>query len=262
MKVGISTASLFLKEDNENAVRLLNEWNIDCAEVFLTSFSEYEPAFAEELKARKGNLDVYSVHDLNTQFEPQLYAAHPRVKADAFSWLAKVMQTAKILGAKHYTFHGIARIKRTFQENLPAAAERTREISEFCKQYGVQLSYENVEWALVNRPEVFPVLRERCPHLGAVLDIKQARLSGYDYRDYLKAMGSNITHVHVSDLAADGTMCLPGKGTFDFDELFSRLRDIGFTGAVLIENYAKDFKETEELKESYLFLKDKIARYA
>ena len=87
-----------------------------------------------------------------------------------------------------------------------------------------------------------------------MLDIKQARISGYDWRDYLSEMGEDLATVHVSDVDASGKMCLPGRGVFPFDELFSRLRDIGFYGAVLIENYSRDYSDPEELRTSYEYL--------
>ena len=261
MKVGISTATLFGRLYNEDALPLLNEWNVTTAEVFLTSFSEYEPSFAQTLLHRKGAIEAYSVHVLNTQFEPQLYSDHPRVKADAFSWLEKTMRSAAILGAEHYTFHGPARIKRTYKEDIPRIGKLTQEIFGYCKKFGVTLCCENVEWAFVNRTGIFSELVKYFPSLSGVLDIKQARISGYDYRDYLSEMGSRISHVHVSDITDAGKMCLPGRGTFDFGELFSRLSDVGFDGPVLIENYAKDYKELKELKDSLEFLSDKAEKF-
>lgn len=150
----------FLRKNNEEALPLLNEWGIPYAEVFLTSFSEYNPRFANALAAGKGEVRVHSVHVLNTQFEPQLYAQHPRVQTDAYDWLKKAMLSAKNLGARHYTFHGIARLKRTFRENLPATAAETAKIFSVCKEYGVRLCYENVEWALYNRPGIFTQLKK------------------------------------------------------------------------------------------------------
>lgn len=262
MKIGISTASLFLRRNNEDALSLLDEWGVACAEVFLTSFSEYEPQFARLLCERKGRVKIHSVHVLNTQFEPQLYAVHPRVKGDAFGWLEKAMRSAEILGAGSYTFHGIARIKRTFRENFAGTGERTQEIFEFCKRFGVTLCYENVEWAFYNRPGVFRELKARCPQLEGVLDIKQARISGYPYADYLEEMGGSLSHVHVSDVDEAGRMCLPGRGKFDFDELFSRLRGTGFDGAVLIESYQDDYRDIAELKASYEYLAEKAEKYS
>ena len=259
MRVGISTASLFMRKYNEEALPLFDGWNIPVAEVFLSSFCEYTPEFARMLQARKGAVNVYSVHTINTQYEPQLYNASPRVRDDAFGILGQVMESAKLLGATAYTFHGIARLKRTYREDIPHVAEQTLAISQFCKKYGVRLCYENVEWAFYNRPGIFKELKAACPDLGGVLDIKQARISGYDYREYLTEMGSDLSHVHVSDFCGRG--CLPGKGEFDFDELFARLADVGFRGPVLIENYANEFDDIGELFDSYAYLAEKASRY-
>ena len=76
MKVGVSTASLFMRRNNEDALTLLNELGVKTAEVFLTSFSEYGEDFARILNIRKGDVSVNSVHILNSQIEPQLFSAH------------------------------------------------------------------------------------------------------------------------------------------------------------------------------------------
>lgn len=262
MKAGISTASLFLKQFNEDALSLFSEWGIACSEVFFTTFSEYDPSFSQLLAQRKGEVEVHSVHVLNTQFEPQLYNAHPRAKEDAFAWLEKVMRSANALGAQYYTFHGIARIKRTFREDFERVGKGTQEIFEFCKRFGVALCYENVEWAFYNRPGIFRELRARCEGLKGVLDVKQARISGYDYREYLSEMGKDIAHVHVSDVDERGKMCLPGKGTFRFDELIVRLKDVGFDGPILIENYQNDYDRVEELKKAYEYLSELIYKHS
>lgn len=260
MKVGISTASLFLRKNNEEALPLFDAWGVPCAEVFLTSFCEYAPAFAHTLAAAKGGVEIHSVHVLNTQYEPQLYAEHPRVLEDANGWLREVLASANILGARNYTFHGIARLKRTFRENWQRFSAITAQIYEICRAAGVRLCYENVEWALYSRPGLFALLKKDCPDLGGVLDIKQARITGYDWREYLADMGESLATVHVSDVTAEGKMCLPGQGVFDFAELFARLRDIGFDGAVLIENYARDYDEPDELRRSFEYLADLAAK--
>lgn len=260
MKIGISTASLFMRLYNEDAIALISEWGVQTAEVFYTSFSEYEPRFSETLQKRKGRLHVNSVHVLNTQFEPQLFSAHPRVRADAYGMLEKVMKSARILGAENYTFHGLARLKSTFQEDLKKSGEKLAKICDYCGQRGVRLCLENVEWALYNRPSVFKALKEYCPALGGVLDIKQAFISGYPYEEYLREMGDSLAYVHVSDYDENGKKCLAGKGTFDFDLLFKRLKDIGFDGAVIIENYNEDYKELKELKDSYEYLLEKAEK--
>ena len=237
MKIGISTASLFMRLYNEDAVALISEWGVQTSEVFLTSFCEYEQSFAKTLQKKKGNLPVNSVHILNTQFEPQLFSAHPRVRADAYALLEKVTECARILGASNYTFHGLARLKSSFKEDLLRFGKGLQEISDYCTQRGVTLCLENVEWALYNRAGIFKELKKYCPGLKGVLDIKQALISGCKYEDYLEDMGKDLSYVHASDFDESGRKCLPGQGVFNFDELFKRLKDSGFDGAVIIENY-------------------------
>ena len=118
MRTGVSTASLFNRKPNEDALPYLDGLGIKTAEVFLTSFSEYGKEFGSILAQRKGQVCVHSVHDLNTQFEPQLFNSNQRTKNDAFGWLGKVMEAGRELGATHYTFHGIARIKRATRSGV------------------------------------------------------------------------------------------------------------------------------------------------
>ncbi len=258
MRTGVSTASLFLRKNNEDALPLLEELGVKTAEVFLTTFSEYGYPFADLLKERKGRLFINSVHDLNTGFEPQLFNAHPRARADAFEWLEKVLQSANALGAPYYTFHGTARMKRAARlqgaDNFPKMIECFAQILEVCQTHGVQLCLENVEWATYNRPSVFATLAQELPQLRGVLDIKQARISGYPYEDYLTEMGERLAYAHVSDIDEKGKICLPGRGVFDFDTLVKRLNDVGFDGALLVEVYTDNYGEPVELKQSCDYL--------
>ncbi len=259
MRAGISTASLFLKKNNEEGVALFDEWGVQTSEVFLSSFSEYTPAFGDKLRQNQGGLYINSVHALNEQFEPQLYSICPQVEKDAFTMLDGVMQVAKKVGAKYYTFHGVARVKRHGNyDNFAYLSPRTQKIYEFCQKYGVTLAYENVEWATYNRPSIFKALQGACPNLRGVLDVKQARISEYDYKEYIKDMGSALAYVHYSDVDANGNTCLAGKGVFDIEEMLKALCDYGFDGDILIENYAKDFTTLDELKQAYEYLQEKI----
>jgi sugar phosphate isomerase/epimerase len=266
MQVGVSTASLFLRKNNEDALPLFNRLGIPIAEVFLTSFSEYGKEFATLLKEQKGELAINSIHILNTEFEPQLFSSHERVRKDAYDWLEKVMDSANILSAPYYTFHGTARVKRATRsgenDNFPAMIEGFQRLVDFCESRGVTLCLENVEWATYNRPGVFRTLSSAIPQLKGVLDIKQARISEHPYEVYLAEMGERLAYAHLSDVDEKGKLCLPGKGIFDFDLLFKRLKDVGFDGALLIEAYSGDYQDEKELKISCDFLNEKIYKFS
>ena len=256
---GVSTASLFMREMNEDALTVLNDLGVRSTEIFLTTLSEYGEEFARLLASRKGSLQVNSVHLLNTQFEPQLFGGHPRAKADAFGILRGAMASAHIFGARYYTFHGFTRLKKN---SVPPDAGRVAaslsEISGVCAEYGVTLSLENVHWALYNRPGIFRALRAHFPGLRGVFDVKQARLSCYPYPMYIRDMEGCISHVHLSDVDEKGKICLPGRGVFDFEECFRRLKDAGFDGAALIEVYAGDYGDYAELRRACDYLDEII----
>ena len=70
MRTGISTASLFMRQYNEDAVQTINRLGVKTCEIFLETFSEYTRAYGELLNERKGNLSVNSVHLFTTNLEP------------------------------------------------------------------------------------------------------------------------------------------------------------------------------------------------
>ncbi len=246
MKTGISTACFHLKQETEKAVKTIKDMGAECAEVFLQTFYEYRPEFAKAVVPDICGLEINSVH-IQTNFEPQLFSASRRIRGDGFYWLDQIMRSAQILGAKNYTFHGFFR-RQDYVEDFDALAGHIRGAIEFCARYGVNLCLENVFWSLYNRPNVFAELKSRCGGLYGVFDIKQARKSGYPYQMYLKDMAGAISHVHLSDVNSEGETCLPCEGITDFEEVFKRLADTGFDGAVIIE--AEQFDGVGRLADS------------
>ena len=238
MQIGISTASLFGRKDTEQALDFFNKTGVGTAEVFLESFCEYNQAFGKLLADKKGNVKVHSIHTLTTQFEPTLYSLNQKAQKDSFTLLDGTLACAKELGAKYYTFHGVARLKRTpFTINFDRVGEITQNVIDRCAKYGVTLAYENVHWCYYNYVGFFTELKKRVKGLKGTLDIKQARQSDIDYKHFLSEMGEDLVTVHLSDVDSSGKMCLPGKGVFDFEQLFKMLSDVGFNGACLIEAY-------------------------
>ena len=258
MKTGISTASLFIRKNTEDALEFLSKNKVDIAEVFLESYCEYNKEFGEELKKRKGATDIHSVHVLTTQFEPQLYSVNERAQSDSFKLLERAMSAGKEIGAKYYTFHGGARFKKTpFKIDFERVGNITQRIIDTCAQFGIMLAYENVHWGYYNYIGFFEELRKRVKGLKATLDVKQARQSGIDYRDFIKEMGEDIATVHLSNVDEFGKMCLPSaSGKIDFHDLFTRLKDVGFDGGLIIEAYSGDYGDYDQLFESLYYVKN------
>ncbi len=251
MKTGISTASLYLRKETEDALTVIKSLGADCAELFYQTFYEYRPEFSATLDR---GIEVSSVHVNTFHIENALFSRSRRIRGDGFYWLDQAMRSAQLLGCKAYTFHG--KPDKGLAPDVDTEAEYIRAASEFCARYGVRLCLENVAWCTYNKAGKFSELKKRIPELYGVLDIKQARRSGYPYKDYIKDMKGSISHVHLSDVDLKGRMCLPGRGTLDFKEILSRLRDADFDGSVIIEVYNENYSDISELKTSLDYLKD------
>ena len=252
MKTGISTASLFLRQETEQAFETVKGMGADCVEIFYNTYYEYRPEFSRKLDAK--GIEVNSVHISTHQVEHSLFNPSRRVRGDAFYWLDQVMRSAQMLGCKAYTFHGRVGTK----ESVDELEGYLRGAVEFCARYGVNLCLENVAWSIYHKPKIFSQLKERIPQLLGVFDIKQARRSGYKYTEYIEDMKGSISHVHLSDVDKDGKMCLPGKGVYNFKEILTRLKEAGFDGNILIEVYKDDYSDIQELKTSVEYLNEII----
>ena len=258
MEIGVSTASLFLREYNERALEILDGLDARVVEVFLNTFSEYTKAYGEKLNNYKGGLKVHSVHVVTTQYEPQLFAPNQRAYVDAMALFESVMSCAEAVGAKNYTLHGRAYFKRshTIPDDMDRYIQRFNALCDLAEKYGVSVCLENVHWCTYNKVGFFSSLKDQCPKLRTCLDIKQARLSDQSYADYIADMGNRINTVHLSDIDELGKLCLPGKGIFDFEDLFKRLKDVGFDGNMLIEVYKDDYNDYNEFVPSLEYLRN------
>ncbi len=260
MRVGISTATFFSKELTENSFSVIRRCGGDLCEVFLTTLSEYEPSFVDLVKYRlqEAGVEAYSVHALNTQFEPQLFNVAQRTRADAEVIYRKVLAAAQKLGAKVYTFHGSMRMKKGAWFSPVAIGKRMAELGEIASEYGVTLCLENVHWALFNSPSFYDEMKSYAPNVGTVLDVKQARQSGIDWQEYVDVMGKSLKNVHVSDVDEDGNITMVGKGTFPFAELVKKMQEVGYDGPLIIEQYSKNYENYAEVETSVQYLKNII----
>ena len=254
MQLGISTASLHGRLNTEDALKWIGDMGASCAEVFLSSHSEYKTEFLGKLLSAQNSsgVPVSSVHTLNTHFEAQLFSSG-RQFDDALAIFESVLEIAQGLGAKNYVMHGPGIIKyMKYNTDYKFYGERTAFLSELCLRMGVRLTWENVHWAHYNHPDFITRLARNCScPVYTTLDIKQAMQSGEDYMAYLQLMGKRLSNVHICDYDHEGMLYMPLKGEFDFDSFFDRLADIEYQGPVIIEVYNKCYERLEELETCY-----------
>jgi sugar phosphate isomerase/epimerase len=258
MEIGFSTASYFNKLQIEDAVLEIGDHGVSLCELFLNTFSEYEPAFTDLLEERlkQANLRVYSVHPMSMQYEPQLFSIHPRQREDAFRLFERVLSAGKRYGASCYVMHGPARLFGGVKNiELTRIAPILLDLTQLAGEYGIQLTLENVSWCIFNEPAFGVRLRDFTG--GAIrhtLDVKQAVRSGFDPMDFIRAVGEQIINVHLCDAVRVPTggvrYSMPGFGEYDFLSMFNLLAEKGYSGPAFIEVYSDMYAEIPALYES------------
>lgn len=159
------------------------------------------------------------------------------------------------MGASCYTYHGPMRLKRTpYKFNFDLLGERIGMLCEAAKEFDMTLCYENVHYSYYSYPEYFANLAERIPNLGTCLDIKQAMQGGYSYKDFFKVAKDRIKTIHVCDFDDNGSLLLPGRGTFDFEEFFKIMKGEGVDAPMLLEVYSGSYKDFSDIADSFNYL--------
>ncbi|MGN1443125.1 MAG: sugar phosphate isomerase/epimerase family protein [Acutalibacteraceae bacterium] len=260
MRIGVSSSCYYPLETEKSLIRL-GEMGVKTAEIFFNSPSELSGKLFREICEIKSyyGMEIVSFHPFMSFAEGYfLFSNYERRFYDSLETIYKpCFEAAANLGAKYVILHG-ARGKKTVPDE--EYAERFFKFNEKAKSFGVNAAHENVVHYSGESPEFMLYLKKMIgDSFNMVLDIKQARRTGVDYRRFLDALCDSIIHVHVSDFDAFRD-CTPPKrgGQFDFYELFDLMEKIGYNGKYIIELYSDSFRSDDELKEAYDYLKNTI----
>lgn len=261
MKLGLTSAAFYGRMETEDAASFLHTFNVETCEIFLESFSEYTKDFGCIVRERLGGMNCTSVHPKGTQFEPDLFGQSARQREDAMRILCGVLDAGQALGAKYYVFHGpVSCLGRITLDKIRLLEERFAWMQDEARSRGMEILWENVYYGAVSGVEDFREISRRMNGTGFVLDLKQAWRGHVDPFAVVDAMGGSIRHVHILDRDADGNICLPGEGVFDFESFFRRLRGCGFDGSVIIEPYAYQTTDIAKVAQSVGHLREIIAK--
>lgn len=256
MKLGISTACLYPMETERGLERLL-QLGFRKFEVFLNTFSEMEPGYIQVMRRMidEAGAQIVSVHPFTCLFEYMLFfTEYERRTRDGIEFYKRYYEAAAQLGASWLVLHG----QKGYQQSAltdEAYIEGYARVREAGIPYGVLLAQENVN---TYRGEKVTFIQKMHDTLGEecafVLDLKQARRAGQDPMAMARAMGKQLVHVHLNDQTPHQDCLLPGKGNFNYTELFSYLKDMGYDGHGVIEVYRSNFGEEKELLEAMRYL--------
>ena len=261
MNTGISTGCLYpmLTEDS---VAALTELGFRRFEVFFNSFSELEPDSITRLRRRLERYDAraVSVHPFTSSFESfLLFSNYERRFLDGVRFYEMFFRSARLLGADKVILHGLSiQYRSTISDE--EYFRRFSLLQERAGAYGVCLLQENVSRFRSRQPEFIRSMAEAVPEKAAfVCDVKQALRSEIDPCEMIRAMGTRLRHVHISDRDINGECVLPGRGCYDLKGLIDCLCSMGYDGDLIIEVYRFSYDDPRELCAAENKLKELIA---
>ena len=255
MKFGISTAC-FYPQTPEEAVKFLRENKIEATEIFINSFLELQKDYLYSLKNSLADTEVLSIHPFTCGFEAMLFFSdYERRVDDGLEMYKRYFEACNILGAEILVIHGD---RKESSCTLERYCERYSKLFELGKTFGVTVAQENVERAKSGKLKFLTDMKDILnDNVKFVLDLKQARRSVENPLQIIKSLNDSIVHIHISDSNDTEECLLIGEGSTDFDELFTELKNIQYSGGVLLELYRKNFRDYSDLVVSY----DKLRMY-
>ena len=247
MQVGISSAC-FYPELIEDALKFLCENSVPKIEIFFNTFCEMEGKVFKDVQSilKDSDTKVVSVHPFTCAFEPfLLFTNYERRFEDGLEFYKRYFDACNKLGAKITVFHGDKAESKTPDELY---FERYHRVFLTAKAQGITFAQENVAYCRSKSPEFVEKMRQQLgDDVAFVLDLKQARRGGTDYKAMADAMGDKIAHFHANDYDDLHDCLLPLCGKCDFNEVIAYLKQKGYNGDAIIEVYRQNYNEHSEL---------------
>ncbi len=257
---GVSSASLYPLH-TEDAVRQLAVMGVKNAEIFFNDFSELDgDVFDDILKTvRDYNMNILSVHPFSSPMESAyLFSEYDRRRNYLLDMYKRFFERMVDIGARIFVLHGAILSSKCPDERY---YEGYNALIDIASEFGVTVAQENICYCKSKDIDFLKRLKESCgDRTKYVLDIKQAVRAGISPFDFIDGLGKDIIHVHISDNNPEKD-CLPiGKGSFDFSTLVRKLKEIDYSGGLLVELYRHNYGEYRELYDGMKKIEEIIAK--
>lgn len=260
MIAGVSTACLYPKLLEESVYDLaLN--GIAHTEIFINTSSELEKKYVNGLASTLKRFEVTcrSLHPFTCPIEPMMFfSGYKRRVDDALEFYKKYFNAMNILGAEIFVFHGNKKIIEVPKELYFETFSR---LVDTGKQFGVTVAQENVSRCTSGS---LSFMKEMVKSLGDdakfVLDTKQSIRANENNFDILRALGSHVVHVHISDHGEMGDCLQIGKGRFNIKQFLTLLNEKSPYSSVILELYRSNFDGISDLVNNYNTLVSMIGK--
>jgi len=256
---------VFGNEPVEKSIARLSRFGYDAVE-FVGEPELYDPAEVRSLLA-KYSIRAGSICNIWKK-DRDFTSANPEIRENAKRYTKSTIDVAERIGAEVVIVAPTANMRITRElppeEEWKYAVEGIRECGEYALPRGVTLVIEpwnRFETYLINRLEQAIRLAQdiNLPNVKIMGDLFHMNIEESSIPEAIRKARGWLVHMHVADNQRD----LPGKGHLNWPEIFSALKDIQFSGYLVLEYIPPHadpyFAFREKVDESVY---DEHARYA
>lgn len=184
--------------------------------------------------------------------------AHAPGRADSGAVIIRSIRAAAALGAKYLVVHPVwddgGKIIKSRSKFISVNAEAIKRLLPEAERNGVILLSENVLWGASSDPRVIADLVKKVgsPWFGWCFDTGHAHCCGHEPSVLGKCSVVPLSlHIQDNDGSGDGHL-IPGDGTIDWEEFFSALKSVGYTGDCVLEAHHQSLTAPDEERDAIL----------
>ncbi|SIT73227.1 D-psicose 3-epimerase [Edaphobacillus lindanitolerans] len=273
--------------DFEPYIEKVKNLGFDVLEVAALGLVSLPDSKLRRLKELAAEHEVLLTAGIGLPKQYDVSSSDASVRAEGIAFMKKVMD------AMHKA--GIDRVGGTIYSYWPAdysgpvdketarrhSIESMQELARYAKQYDIILLVETLnrfeQFLLNDAQEAMRYVEEvNEPNVKVMLDTFHMNIEEDNIADALRLAGRHLGHLHIGE----ANRKVPGKGSIPWQEIGDALREIDYTGYVVMEPFVKtggqvgrdirvwrelsaDTREEQldrDLAESLVFVKEKFGR--
>ncbi len=214
----------------------------------------------ESTKLMKGLMKKYELPVIGTSYGADMWdiSKHNEIQKDAEIIINNL---AELNGRTLGTSVGHTKDIKTDKE-LDAQAEMLVSLMDMCKNNGIVLNVHNHTYEVENNMHDLRGILERIPDIKLGPDLNWLLRGGVDPLEFIKEFKNNVVFMHLRDQYMDNKWSESlGEGDFDFIAIGKELKEISFSGDLVVElAHEQDFIPTRPLRESLKMSREYIKK--
>ena len=197
-----------------------------------------------ELKAAAQEYGIEMTYSLGLDKAYDISSSDESIRSKGIRYLTAIMEKVALLDGKiisgvSYAGWGIPSTETFSKEELTHNSINSMKIiSKIAENLGITYGVEAVnrfEGVVLNtaKEAVNYVKAVESPNVGVLLDTYHMNIEEASIRDAILTAGDLLVGFHTGD----NNRCIPGKGHINWDEVFSSLAEIHYTGHIVSEPF-------------------------